>query len=139
MGPDLDQIKRRLRELEQLDENEEDPSESRLTRTLLLLDGEIRYFLREHVGVSRGSLADRQGLGLGLVSALAVTFLLLGIWIAVANPSSDLVELFDGENEWVNRELGEFRDHIQRAVFTPESAVDEANRSIREGVKPSDE
>lgn len=121
LEPDLDHIKRRLRELEELEEQDEDPEQDRLARTLLILDGEIRHFLRNHLGISSSSAANREGYGLGLLAALAVVFLVLGMWIAVYNPSSDVVEAISGENEQINLRLGE-----EAGPSAQESAVERA-------------
>lgn len=102
MGLDIEPLRRRLEEIEQLDE----ASEGELVKKLLILDGEIRYLLRRHLGVPREAILNRRGFGLGVLILTTLIALFLGIWIAVHRPTSDLVELVGGRNELINRILG---------------------------------
>ncbi|GEM_PF-4641940 len=102
MGLDIEPLRRRLEEIEQLDE----ASEGELVKKLLILDGEIRYLLRRHLGVPRGAILNRRGFGLGALILATLIALFMGIWIAVHRPTSDLVELVGGRDEFINRILG---------------------------------
>ncbi len=134
MGLDIEPLRRRLEELEQLDE----ASEGELVKKLLILDGEIRYLLRRHLGVPREAILNRRGFGLGALILATLIALFMGIWIAVYRPTSDLVELVGGRNEFINRILGREQASQPQVGVVPTS-LEEASPTDPEGSAEAEE